>query len=444
MQRLNKIIAWIGLTALSFPAVAQEKHEFSLQQTLDYAKKNNVQVKNALLDIQIQEQTNRGITAGALPTLSGSAAVTDYLKIPTTLVPAQFFGGPAGTFEAVQFGTKYNASGGLSLQQTLFDGQVFVGLQARSTSISLVQKAEEITEETIRANIHKIYYQLVVSKTQLELIDANIARLEKLQHDTKAMYENGFREKLDMDKLDVQMANLQTEKQSTLNSINNGYLGLKVLMGMPAKDLLVLTDSVSDSQVREGALDLNSFNYKDRRDYQLTQLQIKLNEYNVKRYKLSYIPVLSFNGSYTKNAQRSEFDFFKGGDWYTTSLIGLNLSIPIFDGFAKDANIKKAKLQVKQYQNQLDALKITIDSDIETARNNFTVAVSTMDYQRKNMALAENVYDQTKKKYEAGTGNTTDINTAETDLKQAQTNYINAVYSAIVAKVDYLKATGKL
>ena len=444
MQRLNKIIAWMGLTAFTLPVMAQERHEFSLQQALDYAKKNNVKVKNALLDIQIQEQTNRGITAGALPTLSGTVSLTDYLKIPTTLIPSQFFGGPAGSFDAVQFGTKYNASGGLSLSQTLFDGQVFVGLQARSTSIAAIQKTEEITEETIRANIYKIYYQLVVSKKQLDLTDANIARQAKLQHDTKAMYDNGFKEKLDMDKLDVQMANLQTERQTALNSMNNGYLGLKVLLGMPIKDALVLTDSVSDNQVREGALELGTFNYKDRRDYQLNELQIKLNEYNVKRYKLSYIPVLSFNASYTKNAQRSEFDFFKGGSWYTTSLIGLNLSIPIFDGFAKDANIKKAKLQVRQYQNQLDDLKITIESDIETARNNFALAVSTMDYQRKNMALAENVYDQTKKKYEAGTGNTTDINTAETDLKQAQTNYINAVYSAIVAKVDFLKATGKL
>src|SRR3954447_23926068 len=137
MQRLNKIIAWIGLTALTLPVMAQERHEFTLQQALDYAKKNSVQVKNALLDIQIQQQTNRDITAGALPSITGNASLTDYLKIPTTLIPAQFFGGPAGSFEAVQFGTKYNASGTVNLQQTIFDGQVFVGLQARSTSIAL-------------------------------------------------------------------------------------------------------------------------------------------------------------------------------------------------------------------------------------------------------------------------------------------------------------------
>ncbi|MBS1565262.1 MAG: TolC family protein, partial [Bacteroidetes bacterium] len=417
---------------------------FSLQQALDYAKKNSVQVRNALLDIQIQQQTNRDITSAALPSITGNGSFTDYLKIPTTLIPAQFFGGPAGTFEAVQFGTKYNASGTLNLQQTLFDGQVFVGLQARSTSIALSQKAAEITEENIRANVYKIYYQLVVSKVQLQLLDANISRLTQLQHDTKAMFENGFAEKLSVDRLDVQMANLQTEKQTALNNIATGYLGLKVLIGMPARDSLLLTDTLNDQDVKQGALDLASFNYKDRRDFQLNELQVKLYEYNIKRYKLSYIPVLGLNAAYQKNAQRTDFDFFGKGDWYTTSYVGLSLTIPIFDGFSKDANIKKAKLQVRQYQNQLEALKISIDRDIETARLNYNMAISTMDVQRKNMDLAETVYNQTKKKYEVGTGSNADITTAETDLKQAQTNYINAVYTAIIAKVDYLKATGKL
>jgi outer membrane protein TolC len=444
MQRLNKIIAWIGLTALTLPVMAQERHEFSLQQTLDYAKKNSAQVKNALLDIQIQQQTNRDITAGALPSITGNAGLTDYLKIPTTLIPAQIFGGPAGSFEAVQFGTKYNANGTINLQQTIFDGQVFVGLQARSTSIALAQKVSEVTEENIRANVYKVYYQLVVSKTQLGLIDANIARLDKLTHDTKAMYENGFAEKLAVDRLDVQMANLQTEKLTALNNIATGYLGLKVLMGMPARDSLLLTDTLSDKDVKEGALELGSFNYKDRRDFQLNELQIKLYEYNVKRYKLSYIPVLTLNGVYQKNAQRNTFDIFGKGDWFTTSYVGLNLAIPIFDGFSKDANIKKAKLQVMQYQNQQDALKISIDNDIETARLRYNLAISTMDAQRKNMVLSETVYNQTKKKYEAGTASNTDITNVETDLKQSQTNYINAVYTAIIAKVDYLKATGKL
>ena len=227
-------------------------HEFSVQQAIEYAGKNSVQVKNALLDVQIQEQTNRDFTSAAYPQINGSFSLVNNINVPVVLVPAEFFGGPPGTFEKFPFGIKYNATGGVSLDQILFDGQVFVGLQARKTVVEFAQKNVEITEEMIKANIYKIYYQLVVSKTQIELLDANISRLEKLLFDTKEIYKNGFAEKLDIDKVSVQLSNLQTEKIKALNQINNGYLSLKLLMGMPVKDSLRLTDTLSYDQVREG------------------------------------------------------------------------------------------------------------------------------------------------------------------------------------------------
>src|SRR5690606_26999642 len=147
--------------------------------------------KNALLDIQIQQQTNREVTGSAYPQISASGSLVYNAKLPVSLVPAEFFGGQPGTFEKLAFGVKWGATGGVSLNQILFDGQVFVGLQARETLIKFQEKKAEITEETIRANIYKIYYQLVASKTQIELLDANIELLNKLQHDTRIMYERG-------------------------------------------------------------------------------------------------------------------------------------------------------------------------------------------------------------------------------------------------------------
>jgi outer membrane protein len=420
-------------------------HAFTVQQAVEYAKQNNASVKNALLNIQVQEQTNRGITAAALPTVSASGGITDYIDIPTSLIPGQFFGQPAGTFIPVQFGTKYNANGGFQLQQLLFDGQVFVGLQARRTSMAFQKKNAEVTEEAIKINIYKIYYQLVVSKSQIDLLDANIARLEKLKHDANELYKNGFAEKLDVDKVDVQLSNLQTEKQKALNSIEIGYLGLKTLMGMPVKDTLVLTDKITEDQIKEGVLTDTTYQYTNRTEYQYLSLAKRLNEYNIKRYQLSYLPTLALSGIYSKQAQRSTFDIFaKDGNWFTTSYVGLNLSVPIFSGFSKDAKVKQSKIELQQTENNLNNLKLSIDNDVRQALLSFNSAVKTMDFQKKNMQLAENVYNQTKKKYEVGTGSNTEINAAQTDLVTAQTNYINAMYSAIIAKVDYLKATGKL
>ena len=465
MQRLNKIIAWICLTALALPALAQEKHAFTIQQALDYAKKNNVQVKNALLGIQLQQQQNREITAAAYPQINGSVGATynPYVAvqvIPNFIAPSVYKvlsdntvkdgnGNPIvmpGSFEdiAAQFSTKFNASAGVDLSQLLFDGQVFIGLKARSTSIAWQTKYAEVTDETIRANVYKVYYQLLVGKTQIDLLEANIERIEKLSHDTKELYKNGFSEQLDVNKVEVQAANLNTEKLKALNTISNGYLGLKFLIGMPMKDSLILTDSLDESQIKEGVLPLADYNYKDRKDYQYAELGKKLNEFNVKRYQLSQIPTFSLSGNYSKSAQRNKFDFFGKGDWYNISAISVKMSVPIFNGFVTKSRISQARIQLQQTENQMASLQIQIDQEITTARANFTTAVTTLDYQKRNMQLAETVYEQTKKKYEIGTGSNTEITAAQTDLKQAQTNYINAVYDAIIAKIDYIKATGKL
>lgn len=470
----NKIPKIIGrllvLSLLPFASTGQDtvkitRHEFSIQQAIDYANKNNVNVKNALLDIKLQEQVNREITSRAYPGINASLGTTYNPNVATQVLPN--FISPATYqvlidegvkdgngnviqmpddfgFVAAQFGTKYSATAGISLSQILFDGQVFVGLQARDAAISFYKKNAEITEEMIKTNIYKIYYQLLVSKTQVELIDANIAFLEKNLNDTRIIYENGFREKLDVDKVSVQLTNLQTEKRKILNSISNGYYGLKVLMGMPVKDELVLTDTITDEQIKDGMLDAAVYKYEDRKDYQYLQIAKQLNEYNVRRYKLSQIPTVTLNGQYAKNAQRSKWNFFGKGDWFTISNVSLNMSIPIFNGFYTKSKIEQARIEVRKTDNQVEALKLSIDHDVATAQNNFRSAIATMDFQKKNMELAENIYQQTKKKYEVGVGSQTEINAAQTDLKTAQTNYVTALYDAIVARVDFLKATGKL
>ncbi len=448
-MRIRRMKKWILLSAvvlgtMSGQAQKANRQEFTIQQAIEYAHKNNVQVKNALLNVQIQKQTNRDITAAALPNITGNANMTNYLKLPVSLLPGEIFGQPAGTYIPVQFGTKYNANAGIQLQQLLFDGQVFIALQARATTIDFQNKNVEVTEEAIKSNIYKIYYQLVISKTQIDLLDANIARLKKLDHDAKALYKNGFAEMLDLDKISVQLSNLQTEKTKALNSIHIGYLGLKTLMGMPVKDTLVLTDKISEAQIKEDFSNDTTYQYVDRKDFQYLSLAQKLNEFNIKRYQLSYIPTLSLKGSYNKNAQRNTFDFFGKGDWFTTTYLGLDLSIPIFDGFSRNAKIKKSRLELSQTQNQIENLKLSIDSEVEQAKLNFKSALSTINFQKQNMELAERVYNQTKKKFEAGTGSNTEITSAQTDLVTAQTNYINALYTAVIARVDYLKAIGKL
>jgi outer membrane protein len=445
---MKQFLILSAILILSVYSQAQNKtkqvYAFSLEECVSFAKNNNVQVKNSLLAIEAQMQTNREIAAAAFPTIGTNAGVNDFLTIPTSLLPAQIFGGAAGTYIPVQFGTKYNANYGINFQQLLFDGQVFVALQARASSLEWQKKNAALTQEAIKTNIYKIYYQLSASKTQLNILDANIERLSKLAHDAEVMYKNGFAEKLDVDKVSVQLNNLQTEKIKANNSVAIGYMGLKMLMGMPVNDSLALTEVIDEKSLDKDILVENDFQYGVRKDFQYLSETKKLTEFNVKRYQLSYLPTISMSGNASKNAMRTKFDFFEGGSWFNTSLVSLNVNLPLFNGFARDARLKKTKIELNQIENQLGALKNNIDNEITQAKLNYMSSVATMQFQKKNMQLAEAVYQQTKKKFETGMGSNTEISSAQADLVTAQNNYMNALYSALIAKVDLLKATGKL
>lgn len=466
-NRLGKaILSSVVLLSAMQSSIAQNKNEFSVKQAVDYGVKNAVQVKNALIDIKIQEQTNREITAAAFPQINGSVNTIHYFNVPVQSIPnfiapatynvLQKEGVKNGTGNTItmpnggnfgnlplQFGTPWTSSAGLDFSQLLFDGQVFVGLQARSAAMELSKKYSEVTAEQIKANIYKVYYQLVVGKSQLASLEANIERFKKLLHDTKEIYKNGFAEKLDVDKLVVQLNNLTTEREKVINQLYVGNAGLKFLINMPQKEELVLTDSLTESELKSNIME-ESINYADRKEIQLLTLASKMNRYNVKRYNLSRIPTVAAFGSYSKNAQRNAFNFFDKGDWFTTSLIGLKVAVPIFDGFARRSKIAGAKFALDKTNNSLAQAKEMMDYEVIQARTKMKSAILTADVQKQNIQLAEDVFRITQKKYTEGLGSNQEIYNAQTELKVAQNNYYGALYDAISAKIDYLKAAGKL
>ncbi len=457
--------ALISMVLLSAGANAQQKNEFSIKQAVEYAMKNATQVKNALLDEKIQEQLNRQITSAAYPQVNASTGFTYYPNIavqslPNFISPATYqvlvdeavkngagntITFPVGGFGNIQaqFGVPWVANAGVDVSQLLFDGQVFVGLMARGAVLDFYKKTTEVTQEQIKANVMKIYYQLVVGKSQLASLDANIERFEKLLNDTREIYKNGFAEKLDVDKVMVQLNNIKTEKEKIVNSLTAGNSGLKFLLGMPQKEELVLADTLSETELKDNILN-GAYDYKDRKEFQLLSVAEKLGAYNIRRYKLSKLPTVAAFGSYSKNAQRSKFNFFNNDEWFTTSLVGVKISMPLFDGFKKNALIQQSRYELQKTQNNIEQLKQNIDYDVEQSRIKMTSAMLTMDNQKQNIALAENVYNTTKLKYEQGLGSNQEIYNAQTELKVAQTNYYSSLYDAITAKIDWLKATGKL
>lgn len=438
-------------------------YTFTAEQAVSFALKNSRTVQNALLDIKAQEQTNRQITASALPGISASAAINYNPKVSVMTFPNFIAQSTYAVLEAnnvkdgngnpikspgdfgtiiASFSTPWNLNAGIDLNQIIFDGQIFVGLMARKASIRNAVLSAEVTEEQIKANVYKIYYQLVVAKQQITSIDANINNYEKLLRDTKIIFQNGFAEKLDVDKVQVQLSNLMTQRLQAQNQIDAGIEGLKFLMGMPLTDSLVLTETLSDEDIKSNLMN-EEYHYRDRKEFQQLENLVQLNELNIKRYQLSKLPTLSFAANYSQSAMREEFNFFKG-PYFTSSFMALRLNVPIFSGFAKNAQIEAARISLRQTENNLEQLKSSITNDIRQARLNMKTAVYNMDAQKKNIQLAEQVYNSTKLKYDQGVGSNQEISTAQADLVTAQNNYYSSLYDAIIAKIDFLKAAGKL
>lgn len=443
------LISFFYLVLACVRVGAQEVHSFSLQQSIDYALQHQGQVAMALIDEQVTRERNKEVSGLALPQVSATGQFQDFLNIPTTLIPKKFFDPNAGPNEkaAVRFGTKYNASGTISLNQVLFDGSVLTALQARRTIEELARKNVHRTEQEVRVAVTKAYYNVLIGKKRMELLNSNLMRLQQLLHDTKETYRNGFAEKLDVDRVTVQLNNTRTEKNKLESALLLGEQLLKFQMGMPLKMQLQLTDTLGFDEVSHNLLahSLDSFDYSNRIEYSLLNTQRKVNEYDLQRYRLAYLPSLSAFGSYGVNAARDEFNFFRSGEpWFKTSIVGLSLSIPIFDGLQRQRRVEQARLNLLKTQRQMEYLQQSIDLEQQQAFTTLRNSLLAMEAQKENMALAEQVYNTTKKKYEQGVGTNIEIINAESALKEAQTNYFSALYDAMVAKVDYLKAIGKL
>ncbi|WP_199137776.1 TolC family protein [Pedobacter sp. ASV12] len=441
---------YILLFCLSWiiPAQAQQKDttaSFSLQEAISFALTHQADVKNAKIDEQIAANTVKKTFGIGLPQVSASADFNDFLKVATSLVPAIFFDKDAapGTFIPVQFGVKYNSTAGINASQLLFDGTYLVGLRASKTYKELSTKNSARTRIETAVAVTKAYYSVLVSGEQLTLLDANIASLKKSLNDTEAMFKNGFAEKIDADRLSVLYNNAQTERENVVRMLALNLNLLKFQMGLTVNSNLTLKDKIGEINVDQVPVLSDSSAYHKRIEYSILQTQLKLNELDVKRYKSAFLPSLSAFGSYSLSFQNDRFaDLYDKN--FPTSVIGLKLSIPIISGGQKLYDVRNAKLEVLKTQNNINNLANSINLEVSQAQTNFVNGQKSLQNQKRNMALAQEVLRVTKIKYEQGVGSNLEVTTAETSLKEAQNNYINALYDMLINKVNLDKALGNI
>ena len=442
------IVVGLGMAALNTFAQAKESaaYSFSLQQAIDYAMQNQTSVKNAVIDEALAQKRVNEVLGSGLPQVNASFDFKDFLEIPTSLIPAEFFGGEPGTFAAVKFGTQYQATAGLDASQLLFSGDYILGLKASKVLVELSTRNTQRTKIETSSSVSKAYYTVLINQERTKLLDANIARIKKAMDDTKALYENGFVEKLDYDRLTVTYNNLVVEQEKVNRLLGVGVYLLKYQMGMEMSAALALTDKIEDVKFDATSnVSADKFDYAKRIEYGLYDTQLKLAKLDLKRQRFSYLPTAAAYASYSGQAQRTEFDIFRTDKpWYPTALIGAKFTMPIFSGTSRNARNQQAKLSLMKAENNMEFIKQSIDLEVASAVTSLQNTAASLEIQKKNIEIAEDVYRVSKIKFEQGVGSNLEMITAETTLKEAQTNYFNALYDAIISKIDFDKANGNL
>lgn len=423
------------------------QQSFTLAEAIDYGIKNHETIKNANLDIANANARVSEIKAMGLPQVTGSVNYTNNYQIARMFIPSKTFNPAAaeGEVSAVKFGVPQSSNAGINLSQLLFDGSYTLGLKAADVYKELSAKSLTQTKQQIAENVSKAYYGVLVNEERLKLLYTNIGRLDSLIRDTRAMNLQGFVEKLDVQRLEVQANNLKTETKNIERLQELGLYLLKFQMGMKIETPISLTDKLTEITVSELQSDYTAdFKYANRMEYSILQTQERLAELDLKNQKVKALPSVRLNGNYGFNTGRQNFGDIITKPWFSSGSLGLGVQIPIFDGFARKYKTVQAENALLKVKNSFSMIENSIDMQIKQANISLRNSWESMQENQKNMDLAKEIVRVSKIKYSQGVGTNLEILNSEAALKEAQANYFNSLYNALIAKVDLDKAMGKL
>jgi outer membrane protein len=420
----------------------QAELSLSLDQALEMALQKNTTMLNAALDIDYAETQVNEIKAQGLPQVSGSADYSHTFKIPTQIIPGDFVGQP-GTTIATQFGVPFNVNVGVGASQLLFDGTFFLGLKAASEFVNISKLSASASEIDIKEGVTKAYYMVLISQQNIEQLSASLANIKKLQSETEQLYKAGFAEKLDVDRLTLSVSNLEININKLQNQAKLAKQLLLNTIGVDVNQELTLTSKIPGEPTSDSYTAV--FNPDNRIEIKLIDQQHELNQLNLKRYKMGYFPSLYGNFSYGSSTFASDGKFGElGDDWYGNGRYAVSLNVPIFDGLYKKAKMDQAKIDIKKTENTKQQALLGMNLQVSQAKTNYLNALKTIELQKKSQDLAESIFNTTKIKFKEGIGSSFEMINAESELTQANTNYLNALYELNVAIIYLNKALGIL
>ncbi|TDO19655.1 TolC family protein [Pedobacter duraquae] len=439
---MNQITKSIRLTSLILLGLllsnltwAQQR--LTLKEAVTYAVQNSVNVRKAKLDIDGGRYKTEEIRGQALPQITGNGSLT-YNPIIGQLVVGDM---------SFQLGRNWNASAGVQLSQQLFNQTVFTGLKAAKTSESYYNLSANLTEEQVIEQVANAYYQVLVNRQQLNVIDTNIKNVKIIQKIISNQYQNGLAKKIDVDRIKVNLTNLETQREQTINGVNQLENQLKFYMGMPVATEIVLP-ATELTEVQSSEIFPDSLNMKGRTEMQLLDIQRELLVLQRKAYLSEYYPNLSLTGNYSYTGQSDKFDLFKSKNstafWYDASAIGITLKVPIFNGFITRSKVRQANVDILKADEDRRQTSNSLNLAYENAKIQIRNSINTINSQRQNVTLAQEIYKSTQNNYNNGLAALTDLLDTENALTDAQNSYTQALLNYRIAEIQLIKSNGNI
>lgn len=434
-------------------------YQLNIQQALEIAKANNILYKNALLDKATAKQQINEIIASGLPQINGQVQflhnpVVATMALPDFISPAVYgnlvaYGlvdpknpntpPPPSRILPAQFGVKNSLMASVSASQLLFDGGFLMGVRASKEFAHLSELNAQQSEQQLILDVKKSYYGVQLLQSTLITINGNVEMLQKTSNEINATYQVGFAERIDADRIKLALSNIQVQKNKVQDQLAIAKQYLKLTLGIEPTDSIVLTDNLDKFKPEEISPNLNETGI--RIEQKIIESQKQLNNLDKMRWQYGYAPSLVAFGSYQQNTFGNSIGDV-GKQWFEGITLGATLSIPIFDGLRKHAQIQKTKINNKKIDNGKSILQKSIEIERFNARSKYLRAKEQYYVQADNAKLAEEIYKRANLRYREGLGSSLEITTAQTDLLNAQNNKLNAMYELLVAEAELKKAIG--
>ena len=430
------IIFWLFAASLN----AQEnKYSFTLQEAIGFAIKNNRAIQNAERDVKIAVQTKRETTATGLPQINANIGYNNWLEQQVSLIPAEFFGGAPGQFAEVLFGTKQTMNSAVTVKQKLFDGSYLVALQAAKVFLEISKNSKEKTINEIGKIVAYSYGNVLLVEENLEIVNSNIALLEKNVWEVSKVYESGLIEEESLQQLQLTLSGLKSNQRYSKRLKDLAYQMFNNSLGLDLTAAVVLTNSLDELVVFYSTLTTSRSEneFEEVIDFKIAVNSVKSDELLLKLEKSKALPTLNafVNGSYSGNSQR--FSFTENSQkWFGASLFGVTLDIPVFSSFKRSASTQRARLNLEKSKSNLEDTTNKIKLEINTARSNYEFAVEDYEIKKTALDLSENIATKNEIKFFEGLTTSFDLSQAQRQLYIAQQDYLQSMLNILLKGVD--------